>query len=339
MSNSHLAGSLPRYQKLTPSEEPQTASWFFRVTLIVLCVLGITLTALNTGVGVFVSPQGSGLGLIFTVIYAAIGLWAAHLAPIWPKRTPKSFQFWWVAACLAWGGGVCLLFSLFFSDPLVELIQRSGWENSLMSWGGAYPEEISKAIGVAVILLSFKHLTRPWHGAMTGLLIGLGFETNENIGYGGFGATADPNSDIMGTLSVWGARMVAGVGLHMVTTAIAGWGIGWAIFSTRHSLGRRIGVALGWFLLAFAIHFAWNYVGFGPFAEIAKAVVISIIMYGTFIYLFSRGNDMARAERTGPCTPRSLESARTAEAAQSYSETPYTRSKVAETSSAKLSTD
>ena len=328
---------LPRYEKPAPPEAPQGSSWLFRIVLIVMSIAGFALFAANTVFSFFSSPVGNAIGLAFTILYAVIAIWLIRRSPMYPKHTPGSFRFWWAVACLLWGGGAGLVFSLVVGTPVTELTQRSGWEDSLFSWGGAYPEEIGKALGVAVILFSFKHLTRPWHGAVTGLMIGLGFETSENIGYGGMGAMMDPYSDFMGSVASWGGRMVAGVGLHMITTAIAGWGIGWAVFALRRSLGSRIAGALGCFLIGFAIHFAWNYTIDNPIAMIVKSVTVALVMYAALFVLITRGNEAARREQHGPCTPRSISADGAPQPAAGYS--PYTRSNVAETSAATSATD
>lgn len=131
--------------------------------------------------------------------------------------------------------------------------------------------------------------------------------------------------------------MVAGVGLHMITTAIAGWGIGWAVFALRRSLGSRIAGALGCFLIGFAIHFAWNYTIDNPIAMIVKSVTVALVMYAALFVLITRGNEAARREQHGPCTPRSISADGAPQPAAGYS--PYTRSNVAETSAATSATD
>src|SRR5699024_11332631 len=54
-------------------------------------------------------------------------------------------------------------------------------------------------------------------------------------------------------------RVLFRSGIHIMCTAIAGWGIGWALFAAHKSRAWRAGSVLGWWLVAFSIHFAWNY--------------------------------------------------------------------------------
>ncbi|QNE88651.1 PrsW family intramembrane metalloprotease [Corynebacterium incognita] len=61
--------------------------------------------------------------------------------------------------------------------------------------GGAYPEELAKALGLFLLLVTFRELHRPWHGFLGSAVVGLGFETAEYIFYGFMGALTDPVSD------------------------------------------------------------------------------------------------------------------------------------------------
>lgn len=278
-------------------------SRLFRWTLLALMIVGLPSMLYFTASNFLVSGVAASLGLLFAVLYVALVLILLRLSPMWPRAGVL-----WVAACLVWGGGASFLLVMVSGLPLMTLMDKLGWETVAMSFGGAWPEEISKALGVAVILLSFRQLNRPWHGLVTGAVVGLGFETVENHLYGSIGAMLDPNSDLSGTLSIWLARILMGPALHIVFTALAGWGLGLAIFTARRSVSWRFGVGLAWLTVAFALHFAWNLMFEDNFWLIAHYVIVAVVMYPLFIVVWLRAHRACRADRTYAFTPRPVTS-------------------------------
>ncbi|MGD7002276.1 PrsW family intramembrane metalloprotease [Corynebacterium halotolerans] len=264
-------------------------SRLFHITLIVLTVLGVPILLFFTFSNFLVSGIAAGVGMVFAVVYTAFWLVVLRVNAAWPRA-----GFWWVIASMLWGAGVSFLVVMIAGLPVLELMDKLGWTFVTASFGGAYPEEIVKALGVAVILLSFRRLNRPWHGFLTGALIGLGFEVVENLLYGTFGALMNPNSDLAGVLGIWALRVVAGPGLHVIFTALAGWGIGLALFRAGRSLSWRWTVAVAWTLLAFALHFAWNLMWESTTAQVIAMVVIALIMYPVAIWLYVHCHRSAR---------------------------------------------
>lgn len=72
-----------------------------------------------------------------------------------------------------------------------------------------------------------------------GVFVGLGFELIETVQYGAAGALEDANSDVDGLLIMWFIRAIAGPGLHVFFSAVAGLGIGLALLHPRLSTSRR----------------------------------------------------------------------------------------------------
>lgn len=204
----------------------------------------------------------------------------------------------WATLAFLWGGGVAVALALISAGPVMQLAIGSGWVDAMMSWSGAYPEEISKATGVIFVLMSFRQLNRPWHGWMVGAVVGLGFEACENILYGAMGATMHPDSDIQGLFEMWGLRLIAGPGLHVLLTALAGWGIGWALYAAAKPWWWRIGVFLGALAASFTLHFCWNYLHDSEVASIIQAVVVALILYPLSIWLVLRGNKLAKTDES-----------------------------------------
>ncbi|QGU01074.1 hypothetical protein CKALI_00865 [Corynebacterium kalinowskii] len=240
-----------------------------------ITIVGLPASLIFSAVNGFISPVGFGLGLLFVAIYLVAGILLFRAGPLWPSAGPL-----YVVACLVWGAAISL--GLVFLPALgwVEITDRLGWDAVQASFAGAYPEEIAKALGVLVMLYAFRRLNRPWHGFVTGGLVGLGFEVNENLLYGAVGAVLDANSDFDGAVQTWGVRLLAGPGLHIVLTALSGWGIGLALFQ-RDSLK-----GLWWVFVAFSLHFLWNIMWPTEVAMVAHYVVMSAIIYPLFMWIY-----------------------------------------------------
>lgn len=281
-------------------------SRLFRITLILLTIFGIPVFLYFLGVNFLFSPVGGLLGVGFGVVYVLLLLWLFSLSPMWPERSGAGWK--WVLASLLWGGGVSFALVMIGGVPILELTDRLGLVIVAASFGGAYPEEIAKVLGVGVLLFTFRSLNRPWHGFMTGALVGLGFEVAENAMYGSFGAMLDPNTDLTGTLQMWGIRIFAGPGLHIIFSALAGWGLGLAVFRAGKSTAWRVGTAAGWLFVAFALHFAWNLLWPTEQMQIISYVLVGLVMYPLFIWVWIRAHRAARADASYAWTERPVTS-------------------------------
>lgn len=276
-------------------------SRLFHITLIVLAVLSVPVLLFYTLSTLIASVEAAVLGVGFGIIYTIVVILLFRWSAVWPRAGA-----WWLTACLVWGAGVSFLVVMVSALPLLELMENLGWSLVMASFGGAYPEEIVKALGVAVILLSFRQLNRPWHGFATGAMVGLGFEVFENLLYGSFGAMLDPNSDLAGVIQIWIVRVFAGPGLHVVFTALMGWGIGLALFTAGKSSAWRWGVAAGWVFIGFALHFAWNLLWESTVMQLVNMAVVAVIMYPLFIWVWVHAHRSARRDPSRVSTPLPL---------------------------------
>lgn len=290
----------------------------FSVTLWVVIALSTPMLFLTLAAGVFIDPMATVLGVVFAVVYLTVVVWVFSRTPLWPdfrthrrgpdgkRRRGHGSTAQWVAACLLWGGLAAVGIALLTSTALLDLMVKLNLDFFMLSMAGGYPEEIAKALGAALILIAFRQLNRPWHGLITGALVGLGFEVNENLLYGSTGALLDANSDIDGVLIMWGYRTLAGPLIHTILTAFAGYGIALALFRAHRTLAWRCGVAVGWIGIAFILHFAWNMLWESTLASIINIVVISLIMYPLFGYLIWRSWREARADESYAYAPGAL---------------------------------
>ncbi|KQB84581.1 PrsW family intramembrane metalloprotease [Corynebacterium oculi] len=265
----------------------------FAITLGIGTFLGTLVVLFQLVSAMIISPAALGIGVGVGLCYVLLILGLLRLSPMWPKGA-----YLWVLPALIWGSGVSFGVVMLMGLPLSEIPGKLGWELVEASLGGAYPEECAKALGVVMILLSFRKLNRPWHGLIVGAVVGLGFETIENLLYGANGAILDPNSDASGALSLWMLRLVAGPFLHIIFTGIAGWGIGVALYTAEASWTWRVGRALGWFLVAFTLHFSWNLLWNSEIAQVFNMIGVALVMYPLAIWLLIRGNRQARRDDT-----------------------------------------
>ncbi|MDY6050474.1 MAG: PrsW family intramembrane metalloprotease [Corynebacterium sp.] len=229
------------------------------------------------------------VGVLFGAAWTALIIWLFAHSPLWPR----GFTWKWVAACLLWGGGVALTLAMPAEMPLPEIPHKLGVDVLNFSIAGGYAEEIAKGLGAFLIAVTCHQVTRPWHGLVVGSLVGLGFEVSENVSYGAVGAMLDPNSDLMGQLSIWGLRMVAGPGLHIALTGLVGWGIG--LYLTA---GRSVWVPLGYLVLAMVLHGGWNLWITVTWQYILALCIVAAVLYGIYVWLIVRGWRLARGDAT-----------------------------------------
>ncbi|AZA10453.1 PrsW family intramembrane metalloprotease [Corynebacterium gerontici] len=247
------------------------------IALGMLLGVGLLISGLSVVGNLMVSTPATLLGIclgggylvVFWAIFRFSGLW------------PHAAHWWWFGACVLWGGGVAFGLVMLSGDAWMTLTDNLGWEAVSASFAGAWPEELSKAFGVLLILLATPACSRPWHGFVTGGLVGLGFEVLENILYGGVGALLDPNSDLVGALQMWSLRTVAGFGLHVFLTAIAGFGIGVALYAYRMDTVQRVQATLASVSWSFVLHFCWNIQWSRPWMQVVCMLVAATFLYGT----------------------------------------------------------
>ncbi|AKK02086.1 PrsW family intramembrane metalloprotease [Corynebacterium epidermidicanis] len=252
-----------------------------------LVIFGLPASILFSLLNGLVSPIGWGIGVLFAALYLVAGLLLFRAGPLWPNAGA-----WYVLSCLTWGSGVSTALVLWPSMAWSDITTKLGWDPLLASFSGAIPEELAKALGVVLIVYGFRALNRPWHGFVTGGLIGLGFEINENLVYGAVGALYDANSDLTGAVSMWGLRSLAGPGIHVALAALSGWGIGLAIFC----VGRR--GALAWLGFSTFIHFVWNIITTFPLEQMIRLGVLMVILYGSFIYVYWKAVRMQKVDNS-----------------------------------------
>lgn len=267
-----------------------------KILIYLLSLVGLGTTLFFFGTYLTVSATGVVIGLVLGAAYLAALLWFISLSPMSPRfkrGRRRGGTFEWVICALLCGSGGAMIISAPSAMVLLQSASDMGWFSLAAGLAGGYPEEAAKAVIIALILLAFTQLNRPWHGLIVGAVVGTGFEVFENVLYGATGALLDPTSDAIGAVTVWLFRVFVGIGIHAVFAAIAGWGIGWALHN------GSVWPALGWTFVAVALHFGWNLIA-DPAVFAIKNGMIMVVMYTLIIVLVRRGNAMARDfQRTG----------------------------------------
>ncbi|AKK10113.1 PrsW family intramembrane metalloprotease [Corynebacterium uterequi] len=278
---------------------------FARILLGISTAVGVLMMLLNIGVNIVLSPMGFVVGLVCGLLYSLIIIFALTRTPLWP-RMKRGSAWYFVISAFAWGGGTGMMIMLPTATAWNDMVRIFGWDNAAAAFSGAYPEEPAKAFGVLMILLAFRQLNRPWHGMLAGMLVGLGFETVENFGYGAMFGILDANSDLHGALAGWGLRLVVGPALHIVFTGVVGWGIGQALYRADKSLGWRLGQVFGWLAFSVMNHFLWNYGTEDMVLAIVTMIIAAVLHYPVFIWLFITAWRQARADHGYAYTDRPL---------------------------------
>ncbi|WIM67863.1 PrsW family glutamic-type intramembrane protease [Corynebacterium breve] len=273
-------------------------SKLFQISMIVAIVLTLPVLVGSLVQLLMISPAAAWANIGIAIFYIGVVVTLLRFTPLWPRWQGARGHtgVWWVLCALLWGGSVAP--ALVFAGGLsnTDLALTLNWEDSIMSFGGAWPEEPTKAIGVLFVLLAFRRLHRPWHGFVVGMIVGLGFETVENVLYGSMGAMYHAESDLYGMLEMWGLRMVYGPFLHIAMTGIAGWGIGLALFVAVRSLWWRLRVFALYFGVAFLAHFIWNYLPESSMVHNFTLGTAAVLLYGTWLFVWVRAWQMMRAD-------------------------------------------
>lgn len=227
--------------------------WVFLI-LVPLIAAGLAVNALTLAVFGRVTPLSLGFGTVISASVIGLVWWLMSRSVLWRPAGA------WPLLALAWGALASFVFAIAAGDSMTTIATAIGWEAAEASLAGAWPEEVGKSLGVALILLALPRLwNRPWDGLLVGVFVGLGFELIETVQYGAAGALEDANSDVDGLLFMWFVRAVAGPGLHVFFSGVAGLGVGLALLHPRLTTPMRWALGLGGPFAAFVMHFLWNY--------------------------------------------------------------------------------
>lgn len=266
---------------------------------IILAFVGIISLAgimlLYSSVGFSVNfPVFVLINAIFCVgwtLFSFFILWITRLLVLAPENKKV-----WIPLAFMWGGGIAFVIVMVTGD-MRKIASVLGWEASSYSWGGAYPEEIIKLMGVIFIAFAVKEIKRPWHFLVVGLVIGLGFEVVENFGYAIMAGIYDPLSDFDGMLVTWTVRTLIGPWIHGYLTAIAAYAAGWALCAPMKSTVHRWVIACAGWAVAFVAHFIYNYQIEEGLLSYAPSTLGTLLAFSAFIFCVVHAVRMRKEEK------------------------------------------
>jgi RsiW-degrading membrane proteinase PrsW (M82 family) len=203
-----------------------------------------------------VAPEGWVLSWLLLLLYALPVFLLVYFLDLY-EREPISL----VIGAFLWGAVAATTLAILANIGWGAVIARSLDPDVAARWVPAltapWTEEIVKAAGVVLIyLIARSEIDDIMDGFVYGALVGLGFAVIENVFY----FIAVFGGETEGVLVGFFLRVIAsGLYGHVLYTGLSGIGI--AYFVTRRgeaSFGKRLGVAIGLFVLAMVAHFLWN---------------------------------------------------------------------------------
>jgi RsiW-degrading membrane proteinase PrsW (M82 family) len=246
------------HDSFPPNQRPRLRpTWdIFGWSFLLITVASLSVTALTPAVLMFFPGPGPVvLASLYALAFIAV-TWFLLSRTLIYRGTP-----WLLAgAAVLWGMTGSLAIGAFtVSERLIELSYSWDVDELALSLGGAYPEELAKALGVWLLLHTGRAWwNRPWHGLVAGMLVGIGFEAFENVGYAVMFSVYHPTSDLAGVSEMWLFRLVSGPLLHAVCTGLVGFGIGMAVYAAGLTWRRRLAWVLASGMAGFMVHAGWN---------------------------------------------------------------------------------
>lgn len=223
---------------------------------LVLVVLGFALTFIEQTLLATISPAGWALSWVLLLLYAVPVIILVRVLDLY-EREPLSL----VIGAFVWGAVPAIAFATIGNTLWGAVIAFNASSDFSAQWTPAVTapgvEEIIKGSGVVLLyLIARQEFDDVMDGFVYGAMVGLGFAVVENVYYFIAVFGGDPGSVLQGFY----LRVVAsGLYSHVLYTGLTGMGV--AYFVTRRAeatLGKRLRVALGLFLVAVFGHFIWN---------------------------------------------------------------------------------
>ena len=156
------------------------------------------------------------------------------------------------------------------------------------------PEETAKLLAVFFVVAVFAPVRRPVEAAVAGMAIGAGYTVAETVTNSAIAAALDLQSEYFDGVALMVWLVVMGPFSHAVYTGLAAWGLGQFLCRTDQPLGWRVSRLIGWFLLAAAIHGAFNASKELPgVASLFGSIAVTILLWVLLIWLYRRSRAVA----------------------------------------------
>ncbi|MGH9841712.1 MAG: PrsW family glutamic-type intramembrane protease [Blastocatellia bacterium] len=245
------------------------------VLFVICAVLGVMvmgLTVLNLGL---VKTLAAGaLAFVSVTIYLAVFLWLDRFDPE-PFRT--------LAVAFVWGATTAIFISLLVNDSLEPRVGEV-WINIVSA---PLVEETTKALGVLLILLLFRHdFDSVVDGIVYAGVVALGFGAVENIiKY----AQSIAHGGVLELVGTFAWRGVLAPFSHVLFTGMTGIGVG--IARETHNRAQKFTAPVIGFSFAVLLHSIWNWLAGGELflmGYVLLEVPLFVMFLGAIAYLVHR---------------------------------------------------
>ena len=198
---------------------------------------------------------------------------------------------WWLPAGVIAGAGLCGVVPPVNSAYLAAAQQLPDAVTYLFS---SIPEETAKLLAALLVIAAFAPVRRPVESAVVGMAVGVGYTVAETVNNSAIAAALDLHSEYFNGVAAMITMVVMGPFSHAVYTGLAAWGLGQFLCRTDQPLGWRVSRLIGWFLLAAAIHGAFNASKELPgVAGLFGSIAVTILLWVLLIWLYRRSRAVA----------------------------------------------
>ena len=198
---------------------------------------------------------------------------------------------WWLPASLLAGPALCGVLPPVNSAYLAAAQELPDAVTYLFS---SIPEETAKLLAAFLVIAAFAPVRRPIESAVVGMAIGAGYTVAETVTNSAIAATLDLQSEYFDGVALMVWLVVMGPFSHAVYTGLAAWGLGQFLCRTDQPLGWRVSRLIGWFLLAAALHGAFNASKELPgVASLFGSIAVTILLWVLLIWLYRRSRAVA----------------------------------------------
>lgn len=198
---------------------------------------------------------------------------------------------WWLPVGVIAGVGLCGVMPLVNSAYLDAAQQLPDVVTYLFS---SIPEETAKLLAALLVIAAFAPVRRPVESAVAGMAVGADFSVAEIVTNSAIKATLDLHSEYRDGAIFMLVMVVVGPFAHAVYTGLAAWGLGQFLCRTDQPLGWRLPRIAGWFLLAAALHGAFNAARMLPgVAGLVGAIAVTVLLWVLLIRLYRRSRALA----------------------------------------------
>jgi protease PrsW len=228
--------------------------------LLVLLAIGAWRVSTLVGTAFTSYPVATVLAAVLFTLYAVPFVIVARSVDFLEREPPLL-----LAAALGWGGMVATTTAIAGNGAVHDLLAKLISPAFAASWGPAISapaiEELLKTLGVVVVVLvARKQVNSVVDGAVYGAFVGLGFQVVEDFIYAVNAVAIAGRGDHVGPVIVtfFLRGFLGGLWSHTLFSALAGSGIAYFVVRQNRPLWRRLAVAFGCLLGAWAFHFVWN---------------------------------------------------------------------------------